>query len=204
MLPGGRLLTYPATPSAPSVAQPSLGEQRPLPLPPPANRQTHTHTRTVASAQAQARISGAEARRASIDGQITRQGPVGRERRQCCSHSGPLSWRPYLTPRAAHGSPKGPSHHGHANRAVSHCEMVTSDSIASRPHLGQETGEEYDQKLRWEPRLSGIGNLGSVGSEKGEPRKEQSASQMPCPTVTWIMDRRSPWQNPPMKSPVYP
>lgn len=54
----------------------------------------YMHAFTVFSTQAQGRIPGAEARRASIDGQIIRQAPVGREERQCRSHSGPLCWRP--------------------------------------------------------------------------------------------------------------
>lgn len=152
---------------------------------PPTNkdlkRAIHRHRTTVlaivapaqAQAQAQGRIYGAEARRASIDGQITRQGPVGREGRQCCSHSGPLCWRPQ---KAARGSPHGQSHHGqHGQPAIqpnrSPWILVISDKIASRPSLGQQSRAGA---IRSEA-MSGHRNhrhRATLGREKGEPRSE--------------------------------
>lgn len=218
-MPPRRSVILLATCSSPGTAQPCRHFQ--AEGPPPASRglggkqyavgteSSLCCTGTVASAQAQAqaqgRIYGAEARRASIDGQITRQGPVGREGRQRRSHSGPLYWRPQKEGR---GSPHGHGHHGQPaiQPNMSPFTLVISDNIASRPISGQQSRTRGIRSETW------VGTAIIGTGRPGDARKEnlaasnlgELASQMPRSTVTWIMDRRSPWHNPPMKSPVHP
>lgn len=186
----GRLFSYPPV-SGLGIAQ-TCRHFQPKELPheqsPPAKQYTGTGTEplywhsVVASAQAQAqsqgRIYGAEARRASIDGQITRQGPVGREGRQCRSHSGPLCWRPCQTCPTPKGSPwfapwpklSRPS--CSSNRACP--RRYWSSRIRSHHDLlwGRKAGqqEKYDRK-RWVGTVI-IGTERPWDARKENPRNE--------------------------------